>query len=74
MLYFFGGGDDMITLNGNEIAYQPQTLRELLTQQGFVLSYVVVERNGRIVRGDALAQEPLEDGDVLEVVSFVGGG
>ena len=64
----------MITLNGNEIAYQPQTLRELLMQQGFVLSYVVVERNGRIVRGDALAQEPLEDGDVLEVVSFVGGG
>ncbi len=37
-------------------------------------SSVVVERNGNIVKGLALAQLRLESGDQLEVVRFVGGG
>ena len=35
---------------------------------------VAVERNGVIVPRSSLAQAPLGDGDVLEIVHFVGGG
>lgn len=35
---------------------------------------VVVERNGAILRRDALEGVPVEEGDAYELVHFVGGG
>jgi thiamine biosynthesis protein ThiS len=35
---------------------------------------VVVEHNGEILRRDAYAAAPVQDGDTLELVHFVGGG
>lgn len=35
---------------------------------------VVVERNGDILRREAYADVPVEEGDRLELVHFVGGG
>ena len=35
---------------------------------------VVVEHNGEILRRDAYDAAPVRDGDVLELVHFVGGG
>jgi len=35
---------------------------------------VVVEHNRVIIRRPALASTPLADGDVVEIVHFVGGG
>lgn len=35
---------------------------------------VVVERNRAVVRRDALDATPLDDGDQIEIVHFVGGG
>ncbi|HSM35577.1 MAG TPA: sulfur carrier protein ThiS [Longimicrobiales bacterium] len=35
---------------------------------------VVVERNGDILRRAAYAEVPVQDGDRLELVHFVGGG
>ena len=35
---------------------------------------VVVERNGEILRRDALDAAPVEPGDAYELVHFVGGG
>ena len=35
---------------------------------------VVVERNGEILRRDALETTPVEPGDRFELVHFVGGG
>jgi thiamine biosynthesis protein ThiS len=35
---------------------------------------LVVERNGSFVRPGEWAKTPLADGDVLEMIQFVGGG
>lgn len=35
---------------------------------------VAVERNGAVVKRAQHETEPVQDGDVIEVVSFVGGG
>ena len=50
------------------------TLAGLLTELGLDARTVVVEHNQNIVRRDSLHTRPVEDGDVVEIVHFVGGG
>lgn len=62
-----------VTING-----QPETgcanLLEQLTQMGFDPKRVAVEKNGEIVPRAQYETTPLQEGDRLEVVRFVGGG
>ena len=46
----------------------------LLEHLGLHPRMVVVERNGDILRRDALDAVPVEPGDTYELVHFVGGG
>jgi thiamine biosynthesis protein ThiS len=46
----------------------------LLEHLGLHPRMVVVERNGDILRRDALDTVPVETGDAYELVHFVGGG
>jgi thiamine biosynthesis protein ThiS len=50
------------------------TAAGLLEQLGLLPALVVVERNREILPREALAATPLEAGDQLELVHFVGGG
>ncbi|MCL6513849.1 MAG: sulfur carrier protein ThiS [Alicyclobacillus sp.] len=52
----------------------PCTVAELLARFELGEERVAVERNGRIVPREAFAEERIEDGDVIEIVRFVGGG
>jgi len=62
-------------LNGHlHMLPAPITAAELLKQEGFDLSRVAVLCNGEIVPLGQLEKTMIEDGDQLEVVSFVGGG
>jgi sulfur carrier protein len=62
-------------LNGQTIELaQNQTLAEVLAQAGFELSRVAVLKNGQIVSRTEADTLAISDGDVLEVVAFVGGG
>jgi thiazole synthase len=67
-----------ITVNGEPRALPspdgPPTVATLLAALGLEGQRVAVERNREVVPRARHAQEALEDGDVLEVVSFVGGG
>lgn len=64
-----------VTLNG-----QPQelptglTVAGLLEHLGIATGGVAVERNRRVVRRADHPAVALADGDVLEIVRFVGGG
>ena len=51
-----------------------QTVHDLLVALELRPELVVVERNREILSRDRYAQVPVEDGDTLEVVHFVGGG
>ena len=64
-----------VTLNGKSRSTRNGIhVSELLEELDLRERLVVVERNGEIVKRDAYAGTLLEDGDVLEIVHFVGGG
>ena len=50
------------------------TLADFLKAQGYRAELVAVERNGKIVPRAEFDSTVLTDSDVLEIVSFVGGG
>lgn len=50
------------------------TLKELLEQEGYRMERIAVEKNGEIIPKSRYAEILLHSGDVIEVVSFVGGG
>jgi thiamine biosynthesis protein ThiS len=51
-----------------------RSLSDLLAHLGLDRRAVVVEHNRVIVRRDALDDAVVADGDVVEIVHFVGGG
>mgnify|MGYP001810070799 CR=1 FL=1 len=66
----------VLTVNGDRRTVAPgTTLAALLTGLELDPRLIVVERNREILRDrDAFAQVILADGDILELVHFVGGG
>lgn len=50
------------------------SLLDFLIKEGYQISRIAVERNGRIIPKGEYANVILSDADTLEVVSFVGGG
>jgi thiamine biosynthesis protein ThiS len=64
-----------LTINGDEqdIPLQEQSIAGLVAFLGFTPGHVVVECNSVVYKGDD-AQYCLQNGDVLEVVRFIGGG
>ncbi len=64
----------MIQINGKETDAAGMTLMEYLTGAGYQPERIAVECNEEIVPKAAYAEKVLADGDVLEIVSFVGGG
>jgi thiazole synthase len=63
-----------ITLNGNPHRAAPGSIADLVRSLELDPAKVAVEHNGLIVPRSALGEAPLAEGDVLEIVHFVGGG
>jgi thiamine-phosphate pyrophosphorylase len=64
-----------IVVNGKPAAVQPgTTLSAFLAEKDLHERLVVIERNGVILRHPQYPQTIIEDGDLLEIVHFVGGG
>lgn len=65
----------MIKINGVDREFKaPVTITELLNGEGYVPTHVAVELNGEIVRRKDFDTQITADGDVIEIVKFVGGG
>lgn len=64
----------MVRINGNERNAAGMTVAEYLETADFDQKRIAVERNGEIVFKSQFADTVLCDGDVIEIVSFVGGG
>ena len=64
-----------LTLNG-EIQHLPEdmTVRELLAEMDLLGRKLAVERNGEVVPRSLHAETFLAEGDVVEIVTAVGGG
>jgi thiamine biosynthesis protein ThiS len=65
----------IITLNGEPRTVAPGTsIAALAAEIGLDARKIAVERNLSIVPRSTLADVMIADGDVLEIVHFVGGG
>ena len=64
-----------IKVNGKEIELEKATSVEVyLESAGYQMKRIAVELNGEILPKNEYADRMLEDGDCMEVVTFVGGG
>lgn len=64
----------MVKINGVNLDIAEKTISEYLAATDYNPRRIAVERNGDIVPKAKYDEVVLEDGDVIEVVSFVGGG
>ena len=64
----------MAKINGEEIDATGKTILQYLTEEGYQVERVVVERNQEILSADSLDQILIEEEDTIEVLRFVGGG
>ena len=67
-------GVNMVKVNGVELDIAGKTIAEYLTTTDYALARIAVERNGDIVFKSQYEETVMKDGDILEIVSFVGGG
>lgn len=63
-----------ITINGTPRSVSAATVHDLLLQLELDPRAVVVELNRVIIRRPAIETTPVGEGDVVEIVHFVGGG
>ncbi len=64
----------MVYINGEQKDAAGTTVAEYLDALGLRRDRIAVELNEQIVSESAYAQTLLQDEDVMEIVSFVGGG
>lgn len=64
-----------LTVNGDPVSIEDGvTIRALIEHLGLAAGPVAVERNGEVVPRADHATTALAQGDVVEIVHFVGGG
>lgn len=65
----------MLTINGKPRELPEQmTLTEFLESENYNPLLIAVELNERILPKEEYSETTLREGDVLEIVSFMGGG
>lgn len=65
----------MVQINGEARKnYENLTVEEMIDREGLQRSRIAVEINGEIVSKQRYNETVVHTGDVIEVVSFVGGG
>ena len=64
----------MVKINGEVLDVAGKTLSEYLETTSYDPKRIAVERNGDIVLKSQYNETVFADGDIIEVVSFVGGG
>ena len=64
----------MVKINGEMLDKDGKSVSEVLSEMNINVKQVAVELNEEIVPKAKYAETVLKDGDVVEVVRFVGGG
>lgn len=64
----------MVTINGEAVAAEGQSVQEYLNTAGYASNRVAVELNGSILPASQFAHYRFKAGDRVEIVHFVGGG
>lgn len=65
---------EMVKINGEMTDSAGAVLEDILVEKGFNMKFIAVEINEHIVKKADYPETILQDGDTVEVVSFVSGG
>jgi sulfur carrier protein len=68
------GGEKMVLINGEKTSADGMTVKACIDERGYNPLAIAVELNEEILPKAEYAETVLKDGDVLEIVNFVGGG
>jgi len=69
------GSEIVITVNGEQIENaEGIILGDYIKAKGYVLARIAIECNGEIVPKSQYDTKILSDGDIFEIINFVGGG
>ena len=63
-----------ITLNGAVFITDCTDLAALVKTRGLDSSSLVIEHNRQVIKQDDWAGTPIREGDIVELLNFVGGG
>ncbi|MFG6328762.1 MAG: sulfur carrier protein ThiS [Lachnospiraceae bacterium] len=64
----------MVQINGESIDATGKTLAAYLEENNYIIEGIAVECNEKIIPRQKYSEFILSDGDIVEIVSFVGGG
>ncbi len=64
----------MVLINGEQTVSDGKTVKNVVDELGYNPLAIAVELNEEILPKAEYAETVLKDGDVLEIVNFVGGG
>lgn len=64
----------MVSINGMKKDVVGMTIEQYLKTTEYNITRVAVERNGEIIPKANYSSTIFRDGDMIEIVSFVGGG
>ena len=64
----------MAKINGKDVIAEGLTLKQYLIENGYNLNIIAVERNEKMVSKEDYDTIYIMSNDIMEVVSFVGGG
>ena len=64
----------MVRINGNDTDAAGRNVLDYLESAGFDTKRLAVEINGEILPKSMYATSEFNDGDTVEIVTFVGGG
>ena len=65
---------EMVKINGEMTDAAGAVLEDILVEKSFNMKFIAVEINEHIVKKADYPETILQDGDTVEVVSFVSGG
>ena len=63
-----------VTINGKQERLGPCTIEQMVRAKGLKAETLVVEHNRQVVYRERWRHISLEEGDVVELLRFVGGG
>lgn len=64
-----------ITVNGKEVELKnSKTVADFVIERNVTGKMYVIEKNLEIIQKEDYSKTPLNEGDVIELVGFVGGG
>ena len=64
----------MVLINGEQTVSDGKTVKNVVDELGYNPLAIAVELNEEILPKAEYAENVLKDGDVIEIVNFVGGG